>query len=292
MDINDLKIFMTVLEYSTMKEAAHVTNNSVSRVFRAINRLESELGVELFIHRGNHILLNDYGRALKEHAPTILDEVTKMNASLEAIRFRGTELKVQSCDPGPAWFMCHELAQKLSKELITNVYTDFNVALYMLKQDTIDFLIVSEPINERGLVCQFMAQDRLLLSVDKDDERFLDTKQISLQDGRIDSLHYYNLDGAFSNQLQKIYDRIPKSTRLVCEEDFWKYKAQFKRKGMITTNTKLVVNYREDSVERRLIPVSDKDATINYYLVYKVANKKTFKDILELAQEWTGKYPK
>lgn len=290
MDINDLKIFMTVLEYTTMKEAARVTNNSISKVSRAINRIELELGVELFIRRGNHILLNDYGRALKKHVPDILDDVTKMNVSIEALRFKGTELKVHSCDPGPAWFMCNEIANKLSKELTTNVYSDFKVALALLKEEFIDFLITSEPINERGLVCQFMAHDSLLLSVDKDDERFLETKQISLQDGRIDSLYYYHIDGDFSNRLRKVYARIPKSTRLIREVDFWKYQAQFKRKGIITTNTTLVVNYREDSGDRRLIPVTDVDTGIDYYLVYKAANKDRLKDVLELAKNWAEKY--
>lgn len=292
MDINDLKIFMTVLEYMTMREAARVTDNSISKISRAINRLENELGVELFTRRGNVIVVNDYGRVLKEHVPTILDEVTKMKVSLEAVHLKSFGLTVQSCDPGPAWFMCNEIAQKLGKELNTSVYSDFKVALSLLKQDIIDFLILSEPISERGLVCQFMAQDKLLLSVDIDDERFINTQKISMQDGRIDNLCYYHIDGAFSNKLKKVYANIPDTTKLVCEQDYWKYKVQFKQKGMITTNTKLVVNYREDVGERRLIPVSDKDTTINYYLVYKGANKKRLKDILELAQEWSKRYPK
>lgn len=292
MDINDLKIFMTVLEYSTMREAARVSNNSIAKVSRSINRLEAELGVELFTRHGRFVVLNDYGRAFREHVPTILDEVTKMKVSIEAVHLKSFGLTVQSCDPGPAWFMCNEIAQKLGKELNTSVYSDFKVALSLLKQDIIDFLILSEPISERGLVCQFMAQDKLLLSVDKDEKRFWDTQQISLQDGRIDNLCYYHIDGAFSNKLKKVYASIPDITKLVCEQDYWKYQAHFKRKGMITTNTKLVVNYRGDVGKRRLIPVSDKDTTINYYLVYKATNKKALKDILELAQEWAEKYPK
>ena len=291
MEINDLKLFLKVVECGTIKETARATKNSESSIARAIQRLETEFGVELFTHNlKSGMSINEFGAILKEEAPAFLTAMENLQVKMEQATYRGNELKVQACDPGPAWFICDDISKKLKQVVNTNVYNDLNIALSLLKNDAIDLLIVSEPIEEKGYTCQFMAHDKLLLSVDMGDERFNDTYKISLQDGRLDKVIYFHIDGAFSTKLEKVYDRVSKITRLQKETDYWNYQAKLRSKGTITTNTALVATYRNDPVERKLIPITDLGTEIDYYLVYKNSNRKRLNELLEVAKEWAEKY--
>ena len=51
-------------------EQLHITQPSMSR---AMKKLEEIVGVELFEHRGNRLILNDYGRLAAEYAHRILE---------------------------------------------------------------------------------------------------------------------------------------------------------------------------------------------------------------------------
>lgn len=290
MEINDLKIFMKVVECGTIKEAAHITNSSASSIARAIQRLENEFGVELFIHNVNNMTINEFGAIVKAEAPACIAAMENLQMKVEEVKNRSHELKLQACDPGPAWFISDDVAKKLKQVANTKVYTDLNIAFSLLKNDAIDLLIVPEPIDVKGYTCQFMAHDKLLLSVDADDERFRNTYQISLQDGRIDKLIYFHVDGAFSEKLKKVYEKICKKTSLVRETEFWNYQARLKNKKIITTNTSMVSTYRNDPVERKFIPITDLGTDIDYYLVYKNSNRGRLAALLEVAAEWAEKY--
>ncbi|MDO4179610.1 MAG: LysR family transcriptional regulator [Phascolarctobacterium sp.] len=265
MDINDLKIFLTVAEVGKARIAAEMTNHSRGAVYRSIKRLENEFGYALFNHNKYNNTLNEYGYILKEAAPGFIDAQEHLLAKLKSVRVEGDALKIATCDPGPAWFMGKVMAPFLTRGIESHVFRDFDNALSMLKGGIVDILIVAKPVHEYGLTSQFIARDKLYLSVDIADERFKDVREISLSDKRIDHLLYYYVYGAFSKQLDAIYEKLPKSTKLIREEEYWDYHFHIMKKNIITTTTRLVVNYREDGLARNIIPVTDAGTDINYY---------------------------
>ena len=60
-------------------EKLHITQPSMSR---AMKKLEDLIGVELFEHRGNRLVLNDYGRIAVDYARRILDSRWQIKAVL------------------------------------------------------------------------------------------------------------------------------------------------------------------------------------------------------------------
>lgn len=291
MDINDLKIFLKVTETRTIMEAAQATNSSRPRVYRAMGRLEDELGVQLFDHQTQALTLTEFGKLLKEEAPKFLEALTDLQTKIEALRFKGNAIKIEACDPGPSWYMGREiLFSSPDVDTTHNIYKDLSVALSLLRNDIVDFVISAEPIEEKGLTCQFMAHDQLLLSVKENDARFKDVRQISLQDGRIDNILHLQLDGEFSDRIKKAFTRASRCTKIVRETEYWELKSKLQRKNAITTSTRIVSTYRNDGDDRKLIPITDLGTSIDYYLVYKNSNKKKYAKIIELAKTWSEKF--
>lgn len=292
MDINDLHIFLTITELGSYHETAKATHNSVAKVSRAILRIEDELNVKVLNRTKSNVSLNVYGEILKEKAREILGVQKSLQENLDYYRFRDPKsIKIESCDPGPAWFLSHALYnQNPSIDNETNVYKDLKVAFSMLKDDLIDILITDVPVDANGYTCQFMARDVIVLSVHHEDERFRETRQISLMDGRIDRVYTFNIDCVFQEKAKKVFDRVSKYKDIIYENNYFVFQAISERKKSIITSTRLVSEFRKDGDDLKIIPLTDLGLDINYYLVYKNANKKRLEKILELANTWAEKY--
>lgn len=292
MDINDLNIFLTITELGTYMDAAKATHSSLAKVYRAVARIEDELNVQVFNHDKNKVSLNTYGEILREKAREIVNIQKSLQENLDYYRFRDSgTIKIESCDPGPAWFMSHALFnQDPSIDNETNTYKDIKIGLSMLKDELTDVLITDVPVDAQGYTCQFMARDAIVLSVHQEDERFRETRQISLMDGRIDRVYTFNIDCVFQEKAKKVFDRVSKYKDIIYENNYFVFQAISERKKSIITSTRLVSEFRKDGDDLKILPLTDLGLDINYYLVYKNANKKRLEKILELANIWAEKY--
>ena len=75
MDIAQLEYFQAVAKLQNMTKAAEILHVSQPALSRAINRLESDLGVKLFEREGNRIRLGSYGAAFLERVDRVLKEL-------------------------------------------------------------------------------------------------------------------------------------------------------------------------------------------------------------------------
>ena len=82
MDLLQLEHFKKIATLQHISRAAEELHKSQPSLSRTIGRLEDELGVKLFDRKGKNIMLNENGKALLEHANTILDEVSSIKTHL------------------------------------------------------------------------------------------------------------------------------------------------------------------------------------------------------------------
>ena len=73
MELQVLRSFQAVAEGTTVTEAAAEARITQPALSRALNRLEEEVGAELFQRVGRVLQLTPAGRVFKEHADAVLD---------------------------------------------------------------------------------------------------------------------------------------------------------------------------------------------------------------------------
>lgn len=78
MELDQLWQFKILAESKTMTEAAERLHISQPALSFSLKKLEEELGVQLFEHRKNRIILNPAGKLALEHADAILDRAEEM----------------------------------------------------------------------------------------------------------------------------------------------------------------------------------------------------------------------
>ncbi|OBA02176.1 transcriptional regulator [Paenibacillus polymyxa] len=88
MDIKALKTFQMIVNYGSFMRAAEALNYAQSTVTMQIQKLESDLGVQL-IERGKKIKLTEAGRMLYEQSLHIVKDMEQLQENMENLQ-RGT----------------------------------------------------------------------------------------------------------------------------------------------------------------------------------------------------------
>lgn len=86
MDTSDMKVFSVLCDCKSVSRAAESLFMSQQGVSNLLQRIEKELGVELFKRTRNGLELTKYGEAVQKHVEVILTEYNAMHNSLKLIK--------------------------------------------------------------------------------------------------------------------------------------------------------------------------------------------------------------
>ena len=82
MELRVLRYFLAVAREETISRASDVLHITQPTLSRQLNQLEEELGVTLFSHQGQRIVLTSDGLLLRRRAEEILELVDKTEEEL------------------------------------------------------------------------------------------------------------------------------------------------------------------------------------------------------------------
>lgn len=104
MEFHQIKYFLAVCDHMNFTKAATVSHVSQPALTKAIQKLEAELGSQLFIRDGRHFELTDLGRAMRTHLAKIDETRTAAERAARAfVDLEMTELNVGiMCTVGPS----------------------------------------------------------------------------------------------------------------------------------------------------------------------------------------------
>lgn len=86
MDIRELKVFLVVAEQLHFGRASQICNLSPSALTRTVQRLEDQIGKELFIRDNRTVLLSPAGRRFASYARQAVQEYSNLQDSLNGIQ--------------------------------------------------------------------------------------------------------------------------------------------------------------------------------------------------------------
>ena len=83
--IEQWRVFLALVEQGSYAAAADAVNKSVSSVHTAIQKLQSQLGIELFVVRGRKVELTHHGQQLLRRAGTLIEQARSLEALAAAL---------------------------------------------------------------------------------------------------------------------------------------------------------------------------------------------------------------
>jgi len=161
MELYELKYFLGVAKLENIHKASEKLNVSTASLSKAIARLETELGVNLFVRERRNIKLTDQGRLLQKRASEIvrLEESTKHEVA-------GTPGTIQIIIAGPEILLSKlgtslgsKIKQKFPQALFDFHATREDEALEQVERGEAHLAIISGDVNSKpGVVSKVLME--------------------------------------------------------------------------------------------------------------------------------------
>lgn len=274
-EFSQLEQLVAIKEEGTISKAADKLYISQPGLTRSIQRLEEDLELTLFDRKKNKVVLNDNGEMAVELAKKVLKERNHMIDQLQAYDKSKHAIQFASCAPAPTWgltYIIHNLYPDM--KITSEIISDDKEMINKLKDNEYSLIILNNPMESRGYICQELFSEYLYISVPKD-HKLSHYKEISFKELDGESILLLSKIG-FWNQL--CISHLPHS-HLLYQDDALVFNEIIKTSALpnFRSNITLIKEGIEDG--RMAIPIIDNEAKVIYYAIYKKESKKLFSSL-------------
>lgn len=283
MDIATLEYFKLIAETGSLTKAAeqlHITQPAMSAMLK---KFEDELGVELFDRSPNRIHLNKTGEIALIHVNTILRNVNQMKDDLLSAAQQNLTISIAFCDPSIRWFSVPRFSVAHQKIQLKDDLYEGDEAAKLLEERVYDLIVTPQPIQNTKIQSLPFLSDRVYLSV-PENNKLAAYKSISIREIPAQALLYPQIGGYFLTQMERIVaqDHLPLT---LVKNNYNVTQHLIRTTNFLATISFLSMDLRNDGSHRILIPMTDPELNVLYYLSYLKANRAKVEVFLQWGKD-------
>lgn len=281
-EINLLEQLVAFHQYGTLSKAAEVLHTSQPALTRAMQRLEDELGVPLFIRTKNRLLLNKTGEMAAELAENVLKEDRYLEQRVHDFDRSLHTLSIGFCAPVP---------QQVLTPLINSLYVGMTISSdmgddkdYLKKLTNHDYQLAVlhyKPLDPQ-FYCKKIGHEDLFISLRPSDPLTF-YPEIHLQDLNGKSILLFSQIGFWKNlTLNKTQDvhyllQVERSSfeELALNSDYPSFSSSY------------YLNHQQSIPGRINVSIADKECHTDYYLVCLASEQDRFNKLFRSVNERT-----
>lgn len=282
MDLNTLRYFKEIAESGSLTRAAEHLHISQPAMSAMLKKLEEELGVSLFDRTPNRIFLNKTGEIALIHVNTILRDMEQMKADLLSTARQNLTLSIAFCDPGVHWFTVPRFSVAYPQVRVTDDLYEGNDGIRLLIEHVYDLIVTPSKLDDRRIQSSPFFTDQVHLSVPRESS-LLEHPSISLREIPSQPLLYPQVGGYFLTQMEEIISREHLPIQLI-KNNFNITQHLIRTTNFLATVSTLSMDLRNDGEHRALIPMSDPELNVLYYISYLKSNRDKVKPLIEWAK--------
>lgn len=262
LNLEELEQLVAFKELGTLSKVAKQFLISTPSLSRSMQHLEEDFGVALFERSVNRISLNKTGERAVQVARRILETIQK---GIQEVRDFDQSLKtitVTSVAPAPLWSLLPTLTSLYPDKQIKHKICSTSQVLEAIEENTTDIAVLPFSFEGHSIDSLPYLNESLDIVVPLDHAL---AKEISISFSDIDGYNFLLMNQiGFWNDL--VQEKMPASKFLVQSSRF-----EFEELANNSTLPRFSTNLSKDREElqgkRVLIPLSDPEALITYYLV-------------------------
>lgn len=283
MDMTQLQYFKVIAETGSLTKAAKTLHISQPAMSAMLKKFEEELNVELFDRSPNRICLNQTGEIALVHVNHILRNVEQMKTDLLNAAQQNLTLRIAFCDPGVRWFTVPRFAVAHPEIQIKDELYEGTEATKLLSERVYDLIVTPEKIQSHGIESQPFLPDQVFLSVPAE-SRLASLESVSLRDIPEQPLLYPQIGGYFLAQIENIITQNNLPITLV-KNEYNITQHLIRTTNFLATISTLSRDLRNDGTHRVLIPLSDPELKVMYYVSFLKSGKEKIKKFLVWSKE-------
>lgn len=282
MELTQLRYFKTIAESATMTQAAETLHISQPALSAALKRLENELGLQLFKRTKNTIQLNAAGKRLLIHVNEIFQQVEHLKLEMSLLARKDKSLTIGFSDPGPQWFLVPNFSLSHNEtEISHSLFEETENDAELLTNQLMDALVTAYPLDHPDINIIPLVKEQILLSIPADNP-LAERKKLSVRELNQLTISTFFVGGSFFKKQEPFWQQLEPNVVLEKQSDYFLYNQMVRNTDVITISTKLAQHYRDDGENRVLVPVTDPELSVTYYLCYLKENTAK----MQLFIEW------
>lgn len=267
-ELKDLRQLITVAGCGTISRAAEQMYISQPALSRAMQKLEEDVGVQLFDRARNRVELNENGKFFVKIAQGI---VSSCDEGIERVRAFDRERRtfaVGSCAPAPLWRLADHLSAGLAEGRLSTRLCGGEELVSGLKSGAFRLIILNYPVDEEGIICRKYCTERLFLCLPAE-HRLASRASVSFAD--IDGITMLLYDGI--GVWRDVYGRLP-HTRFIVQSGYDDFTDLVRQSSLPSFATDLSVGSAVLPQGRVTIPVEDEGAVQTFYVLARESDKR------------------
>lgn len=265
LNLEELEHFTAFAEHGTLSKAAEVLHISQPTITRSMQRLEEEFGVALFSRETNKISLNETGAYALEQVRSLLYNIDLVLMNVRNFDRSFHTIRVESCTPAPLWSVLPSLTLRHpSKSVITEIQPITKIVEDIVNGEC-SFGIIPYVYEEEGILCKRLMEEHLAVSLPEGHPLVKEHPDaLTLSDLNGHNCLLRSDIGFWEDLCRK---EMPDSHFLMQEGDF-----EFEELTHHSSLPFFVTNLGGpvDIPHRVILPVSDAEANVTYYLIYRM----------------------
>lgn len=260
MELEQLRQLDSVALNGTLSRAAEELHLSQSALSRSIQKLESELGAQLFDRTKNRMRLNDAGELALRHARIVLSEAARLEEAMAEHLRKQSTLRIGTCAPAPLWRMVPAIAEKEPDLLVVPRLASLNDIESDLLSGIIDLAILPYRMDLPNIIAIPFMEEHLYAALPPD-HPLADHEKIALADLDGETFLLYQRVGFW----REICERHMPHAHYVVQDDYLIFSQLSQTSPLpgFVTDASETERFMGDRV---IVPIADDDAHACYHL--------------------------
>lgn len=279
MELEQLKQLDSVASNGTLSRAAEELHLSQSALSRSIQKLEGELGAQLFDRTKNRMRLNDAGELVLRHTRIVLSEAARLEEAIAEHLRKQSTLRIGTCAPAPLWRMVPAISEREPDLLVVPKLMALSDIESDLLLGIIDFAILPYKLDHPSVIATPFMEERLFAALPSD-HPLSNKKELALNDLDGETFLFYQRVGFW----REICERHMPHAHYVLQDDYLIF-SQLSQTSPLPGFVTDASETQRFMGNRITIPITDDDAHARYHLTVLKSTEGRWGELID----WLGK---
>lgn len=280
-EINQLEQLVCIAKNGTISKASEELLISQPALSRSMQRLEADFDVQLFDHYKNKVILNKNGELAVEQAKKILKNVNKMVQTVQEFNKSLQSISIASCTPAPVWDI-----EPLMKDIYPGINIDYQVLnqnelIKVLKNKEYQMIITPFEVTDKDVLCIPYLEEDLFLSLPLN-HHLKDKKEVSFKDLDGETMLLYSNIGFWYD----MHIKTMPHTKFLIQNERLTFNEIVKASTLPSFTSNLSMKREGKMSNRVIIPFTDEEAHVTFYLVILKKDKNKYLDLINRIENY------
>lgn len=243
---------------------------------RSMQRMEEDIGVQIFSRKKNKLSLNENGKLTCEFAKKLLDDFNEYTDRIRAFDRASRTISVGSCAPAPLWKLLPALINKFPDKTLSSEIKKFTNLTKGLFDGTYQIVVLNYAIQDENVISQKLCTEKIFLCLPKTHPLAIKKDGIYFREIGKTTMLLYGQIGFWHD----IHTSNMPETRFIIQNDRQDFLDLVKESTLPSFVTDLSIRENKVPENKFIIPILDDSGTQTFYINYLKKNKGLFQKML------------